>query len=206
MSWDIIWQKKGSEDSDNLNKLSGFDLHYDDDDISHKHVEMIIDNCNISKDEKILEVGCGAGRLGNIFLKKDYDYFGLEKSSSLVSKFKKLIDENKVDIMNDNKIPFEDNTFDIVFCYSVIQYLKDEDSFTSFLNEMLRISKKMVGIYDLETLDSTKNMRNKYIYDVPLEHLCISKEYFKNIGGVSFNNLHVSKSTRYNAIVNKNHK
>jgi ubiquinone/menaquinone biosynthesis C-methylase UbiE len=206
MSWDIIWQKKGSEDSDNLNKLSGFDLHYDDDDISHKHVEMIIDNCNISKDEKILEVGCGAGRLGNIFLKKDYDYFGLEKSSSLVSKFKNLIDENKVDIMNDNKIPFEDNTFDIVFCYSVVQYLKDEDSFTSFLNEMLRISKKMVGIYDLETLDSTKNMRNKYIYDVPLDHLCISKEYFKNIEGVSFNNLHVTKPTRYNAMINKNHK
>jgi len=189
------------ENTIDLIKLSGFNLHYDNNDISHNHVKMNIDDCGITKKDKILEIGCGAGRLGKIFLENNYNYFGLERSSSLVDKFKK-INGDKINIINNNKIPFENNTFDVVFCYSVIQYLEDEETFTSFLNEMLRVSKKMVCIYDLETIDSTKNMVNNYNDNDNLKHLCIQKDYFKSTKGVLFNNLNVSKTTRYNVIIN----
>lgn len=206
MSWDTIWIKKGLEDTNNLNQLSGFDLHYEDSTISLNHVNMIIDNCKILKQDKILEVGCGAGRLGKIFLEKKYMYFGIDKSDSLVNKFKNLVDNEKVKKINDNKIPFEDNFFDVVFCYSVTQYLKDLDDFDIFFNEMQRVAKRVIFIGDIETIDSTKDMVEKYEYktDKKLTHLCIGKEYFKDIEGIQFNSLNCSKSTRYNAILNIN--
>lgn len=207
MSWDKIWINKGLEDTNNLNQLSGFNLHYEDSNISLNHVNLIIDNCKILKHEKILEVGCGAGRLAKIFLERDYKYFGIEQSTSLVNKFKILIDNDKVKLMDNNKIPFEDNSFDVVFCYSVVQYLKDINEFKFFLNEMKRVANRIIFLGDLETIDTTKNMKDKYKYDTNdnLKHLCIQKDYFKDIKDVSINNLYCSKNSRYNAVINKNY-
>ena len=67
--WDEIWNKKGLEDTNDLNVLSGFDMYNDKTDL--KEFNMIIKQCNILKFETILEVGCGAGRLGNIFLENN---------------------------------------------------------------------------------------------------------------------------------------
>ena len=49
MHWDNIWQKKGLENTTDLIKLSGFNLHYDNNNISNNHVKMIINDCDIKK-------------------------------------------------------------------------------------------------------------------------------------------------------------
>ena len=75
--------------------LNGFDINNINDN-SINLVDKIINNCNININDSILEIGCGAGRLGKIFLEKNYNYYGLEKSSSLVDKFKNLVNKNKI--------------------------------------------------------------------------------------------------------------
>ena len=201
--WNEIWNKKGLEDTNDLNILSGFDMYNDKNDL--KQFNMIVKQCNILKFETILEVGCGAGRLGNIFLENNYNYFGIDQSDTLIEKFKILVNNDKVKIMKNNIIPFKDKSFDIVFCYSVIQYIENMDKFKIFLSEMKRVSKRIVYLGDVESFNYSLDMQKNYKYttETELKHLCIDKDYFMNYNNVKFNNDYCSKKTRYNVIINK---
>ena len=133
MNWDDIWLKKGNENTTDLKTLNGFDVcnfKFTAEDT----VNNIIKYCNISKFDKILEIGSGAGRLGKIFINNKYDYYAVERSESLVNKFKLLVDKNKIEINNTNILPFQDNSFDTVFCWSITQYFDSIDDFHLLLN------------------------------------------------------------------------
>ena len=43
----------------------------------------------IKKDQKILEIGCGTGRIGNVLIGKGFDYTGLERYKNYFDYFKK---------------------------------------------------------------------------------------------------------------------
>ena len=170
-NWDEIWIKKGNEQTNDLNILNGFDvcnLKF----TAKDTVESIIKQCKILKTDKILEVGSGAGRLAKVFLEKQYDYYAVEKSESLVNKFKKLIDKNKIQLNNTNLLPFESNTFDIVFCWSIIQYLDSIESFKILLNEMSRVAKKYIFLGDIYEFEEYHKKNYKYQSNT-LKHLFI---------------------------------
>lgn len=92
---------------------------------------------------KVLDVGCGDGVLGEKLIKQrgcqvfgiDLDIIGVEES-----KRKGL----KAQVWDaDLKLPFKENSFDIVICNEVLEYLKDPD-FT--LSELLRVARDKVII------------------------------------------------------------
>jgi 2-aminoethylphosphonate dioxygenase len=210
MNWDDIWIKKGNEETNNLNILNGFNvnnLNF----TAENTVNNIIDNCNIKIQDTILEIGAGAGRLGKIFLDKNYDYFALERSESLVEKFKLLVDKNKIQINKSNKLPFEDDSFDIVFCWSIIQYL-DYDTFYLIFNEMIRVSKKCILLGDIYEIKEEGNKNYKYKSN-NLKHFYIPKNIFKNMKDINITsklsdyricNFNNSTKTRYNCVFNLN--
>lgn len=204
-SWEDIWNKKGLEKTDSLNRMAGFDLHYKDSDLMDvKQTDMIIDACNIDKNDKILDIGCGPGRLGRVFVSKGYNYYGLDKSETLVSKFNTVCGKVVSSKMQHNKVEFDDKTFDVTFFYSVAQYLNDDDDFKNFINEVKRVTKRVIFMGDLETVDGTDKVTSKYEYtpEKKIEHYCVNKEWFDSYSDkVTFDTNYCSKPTRYNATI-----
>lgn len=210
MNWDEIWEKKGLNQINDLTILNGFDINNINDN-SINLVDKIINKCNININDSILEIGCGAGRLGKIFLEKNYNYYGLEKSSSLVDKFKNLVNKNKIKLFKKNDLKkYKNNSVDIIFLWSVLQYFENYEELNDLLEELCRIGKKYILIGDIyETYEDNSNKKYKY-KSSNLKHLIISKQYFSNFfktdlfNSFEFDNFYNSTKTRYNIIIKLN--
>ena len=98
---------------------------------------------------KILDVGCGTGRmLPPIFnLNKKIKYFGVDTSKEMITQLKKkeVFKKNKklisLKIADATKIPFKNDSFDLVFTYHVLWHLP-KDIQIKILKEMIRVTKK----------------------------------------------------------------
>ena len=175
LKWNEIWENKGSEDTSDLYMLNGWENTAFN---PQKLITNIINTLYINKDEKILEIGCGAGLLSTFL--KDYDYFGLDYSITLVSKHIQLL-ENIVINFSCTDIIFKDNYFDYVIINSTLEYLNSIDELNKTISEIERITKK--GIYIANILHKTRTIKiDKHKYDGEFSHFIINKEYFSNLG------------------------
>lgn len=112
-----------------------------------------------SKNINVLDIACGTGRmLPEIFkTKKKIKYIGLDSSNEMFNELKKkeVFRKNKKDIslvLSDaTKLPFKDNSFDIVYTYHLLWHIPENDQET-VINEMLRVTKKG-GIIILDILN-----------------------------------------------------
>lgn len=103
----------------------------------------IIEN-TIIDGTKILDVGCGTGRNISFFLKHNAKVTGIDCTSSMLdvarSKFKnvKLIEGNA------EKLPFENESFDITCSFKALPHVEDIES---AISEMKRVTKKNGTIF-----------------------------------------------------------
>lgn len=84
------------------------------------------------KDNKILDFGVGWGRIIRFFLKEvpQNQLFGCDTSPVIIDTFKKLnipVEVKKSEGLPD-RLPFEDNSFDIVYSNSVFTHLSEEST------------------------------------------------------------------------------
>lgn len=96
---------------------------------------------------KVADIGCGLGYLGWTYWKyfgNNGSYTGVDISEKLISEAKELSSEwaknGKAEFKVDDvyKLDFEDNTFDVVMCQTLLMHL---DKPEQALSEMLRILK-----------------------------------------------------------------
>ena len=102
-----------------------------------------LDNTNLSKNSRILDVGCGAGMMAKEIANKGYEISGIDYSYNMIRKAKAVCNVNTKFGMNFlqgniESLPFRDSAFDVVLCLGVITYLKSEQK---ALQEMSRILK-----------------------------------------------------------------
>ena len=92
---------------------------------------------------KVLDLGCGTGRLYQIFAKfqDSIDYIGLDQSEGQLAEAKKEFPNNKYVQAEMTKLPFDDASFDLVFCVATLHHLPDEETRQQALSEMKRILK-----------------------------------------------------------------
>ncbi len=95
---------------------------------------------NIPKDAKILDVGCNYGSL--IFNLHSLGYkniFGVEINKNAIEKGKTFYPEisNNLNTYEAGNIPFENNTFDVILMFDVIEHIPNVDNFLK--NEVRRI-------------------------------------------------------------------
>jgi len=102
-----------------------------------KLCKFLFEKFDLKEGMSLLEIGCGRCETLNKFKELKLNVTGLDVSKEAIS----FSDGVVVKICNieKQKIPFEDNTFDIIFSKSLIEHLSEPDN---FLKESRRVLKK----------------------------------------------------------------
>lgn len=101
----------------------------------------------LNKGQKILDVGCGYGRIALPLLKKGYDLRGIDLNKGYIRQIRKQLttDEEKArfSVADMCDLPFEADTFDVVLClWSVFDELLERQYQVKALQEMHRVLRK----------------------------------------------------------------
>lgn len=129
--------------------------------------EQIIFHKYITKNAKILDIGCGAGRTTINLYKEGYkDIIGLDVADKLIAYAKNYIRENNLDInfiLGDaTDLHYLDNTFDVViFSYNGMQCIPKKANRDKVLKEIHRILKSG-GIYIFTAHDRNDGSRREF--------------------------------------------
>lgn len=191
--WGYIWHQKGLQEGDTAFLNGWDDTPMNGDEVSQK-IKSIL---NIKSNESVLEVGCGAGYLGQHFHPNIYT--GIDKSATLISKFKDLFHEN-VHVCEADNLPFEDNSFEHVFVFSIMQYFPDMLYLKRVLSELERVAKKTVFVGDLREGKRKQKDNKDTILSTKLEHLSCPKALFEMAGYSILEPWFEDYGVRYNVI------
>lgn len=137
-SWDEIWRE-----TEKLpwfrRKSYGF---------IKKALESILIQTKLSKNSKIIDVGCGTGFTLSFFRELGYkNSIGIDNSPSSIKLCKKLFDFRSgedVFLMDAAKTRFKNKEFDLVFSNGLLEHFAD---FTPFVKEMTRISRQYILLF-----------------------------------------------------------
>jgi ubiquinone/menaquinone biosynthesis C-methylase UbiE len=129
----------------------------------------VFDSVISPKNFRVLDVGCGSG-MNLRFLSKKYncECFGVEPNRELVNKLNQDNSKSgqriKYSTGYSNKLDFEDDSFDLVICWSVLHWVHRNYILQS-LGEILRVSRKYILLMDFCPYKSYRTLY-KYKSDV----------------------------------------
>jgi len=95
----------------------------------------------IKENDKVLDLGCGNGRLYQILKEKQGRYVGLDLSEELIKITKEKYPEAEFLVGDMKKLPFGADNFDIIFCIAAFHHLKTAEERLQSLREMKRVLK-----------------------------------------------------------------
>lgn len=111
-----------------------------------------------SPGEKILDSGCGSGRLFGVLKEKKVEYYGIDFSEKLIEIAKKNFPDGNFQVGNTLKLPFPDNFFDKVYSISVLHHIPSEEFRFQYLKEAKRVLKQR-GLLILRVWDFWKRKK-----------------------------------------------
>jgi len=95
----------------------------------------VLKRISLSKNEKILDVGCGVGKLSRYL--KGFNLYGCDITESFVKQAKKEF-YREVKIADVYNLPYKDDEFDKIICLGVFEYVQDTEK---AMKELLRVCK-----------------------------------------------------------------
>jgi len=196
ISWENIWDKK-YQNNDHLHVQAGFD------DLSLVEWKKLVNTFStiigLNNKSNILDIGCGSGAfIENI--KEFNSISGIDYSTSAINNINKIFNGNFI-VGQASELPFEDNSFNIVICFSVVFYFNSVEYTELCINEMIRVctpkGRIFIGdINDINKMELYNNIRaeenrdEKHIFSVETpQHLFFSKDFFQSIANK--NNLNI---------------
>lgn len=96
---------------------------------------------HIKDGEKVLDLGCGNGRLFELFKGKNVDYTGIDLSEEFIKKANKKYG-NHFQVANFLKLPFENNRFDSIWVIAAFHHIPSAEFRLNTLREIRRVLKK----------------------------------------------------------------
>jgi len=103
------------------------------------------------QNQKVLEIGHGpGGNLSVIAGKNPRELHGVDISDKMIELATKNLKGKKVKLqkINGTSLPFEDNSFDIIFTATVLQHNTDEAMLKKILAEICRVSGNKVVLFE----------------------------------------------------------
>jgi len=91
--------------------------------------------------EKILDLGCGNGRLLQIFKGMNIEYFGVDSSEKLIKIAKEKYPKKKFQVADALNLPFPGNFFDKIYSIAVLHHIPSTEFRFQFLKEARRVLK-----------------------------------------------------------------
>lgn len=137
--WNKIWNKKYTvyKDAENLHISAGYDdLNYAE---WKSLTRYFIDKIKIKPNDDVLEVGCGSGAFLNE-IPEAKSLSGIDYAEDAINKIKSTI-EGKFYVSEATKLPFADNSFDVVISFGVFFYFNDLEYAQLAIDEMQRVLK-----------------------------------------------------------------
>ncbi len=111
-------------------------------------------NQYVKKGDKVLDLGCGNGRLFQAF-NKDINYTGVDLSKELINIAKQKYDSENIKFITTNalNLPFEKDYFDIVFSIAMLHHIPSKNLRNKFLKQVKKVLKPdslfIVSVWDL---------------------------------------------------------
>ena len=117
----------------------------------------------IEKDSKILEAGCGAGRILKFYHNQGYDIIGIDYISSVIEKLK--ISDNTLKVKKEDikNLSFANESFKYVLAFGL--YHGIDDGIELAIKETYRVMKKGGILCASFRADNIQNRINDFIYD-----------------------------------------
>ena len=159
-------------------------------DYPDKLTRYLFQKYNMSESQKILEPGCGRGEFINGFKKLGMNVYGCDLSSEAGE------DLHGIDVKQCNlekeKLPYDDNFFDVVYSKSLLEHLWKPDR---YLNEAYRVLKPggqiITIVPDWEA--NVKTYFDDYTHRTPFTSFSLNDIYkicnFTNIDVIKFRQL-----------------
>jgi ubiquinone/menaquinone biosynthesis C-methylase UbiE len=165
--------KKWNIPEDYYNSLTDFEKEFLDLEFTGiRNPENYIKRINFlgfNNQEVVLDAGCGMGQWSLAFATTCQKVFAIDKNESRTKIAKELLAYNNkknCDITNGGleKLNFPDNTFDCIFCYSVIMFTNIPQT----LNEFYRVLKPNGKVYIMTDLQGWQLvLLNRSIKNIP---------------------------------------
>ena len=103
--------------------------------------------------EKVLDLGCGNGRLLQIFKEIDINYTGTDSCEKLIEIAKKNYPSANFQVVDALNLPFPTNHFDKVYSVAVLHHIPSEELRLKFLEGIKRVLKPngllIITVWDL---------------------------------------------------------
>jgi len=98
---------------------------------------------NITKKDRVLDFGCGVGRILKGFHKFESQVYGTDISENMLSFCKEELGSFKVNLKKCNvgSVPFGDDFFDIIYSFHVLQHIATKKLLINTLREIYRTQK-----------------------------------------------------------------
>ena len=114
-------------------------------------------NLAIKKGDKILEAGCGAGRVYFHYKKRGFNIKGIDSSKNGI---KNILEKDKnadVEVANISKVEYPSENFDIVLAFGLYHNIEDINELKKSFEETVRILKKKGQLVASVRFDSLEN-------------------------------------------------
>lgn len=161
-----------------------------------KVLSILTEKIDLHNYNKFLDVGCGTGALCYVLNEAHFQVTGVEVSIGMLKQAMKKLKNNdiKAFIINPNeKLPFEDDSFDIVTASYVAHGIKKHER-KALYKEMSRVAKHFVILHDY---NENKNCFTSIVewleggdyFNFVKEVKSELKEHFKNVRVIDISNM-----------------
>lgn len=117
---------------------------------------------NTSKDSKILDYGCGGGKVTRRLKEAGFSSLaGVDISSTMIEKARTnpLSKGIEFNVIESGEIPVPDNSYSAIICCYVLINIHSKDEFNKIINELYRVLKSGGYLYILNTNPDTTGIQ-----------------------------------------------